>query len=145
MHEVRCAFAVCIPRTVRVAGLRLWLHLYFASRSTKESITAAAAVSALRRYKKCLQTFLSAFYHNNAASVSRSDYHVYMVLAYVMLFRLSELGMPRLSFLMAAQDSEKMYTLMSFMFNLEAMETWCKEEWCRSLDRKFVEVRRRRA
>jgi hypothetical protein len=88
------------------------------------------------------QVFLSSFYFNNASSTNRGDFNFYMVLAYVALFRLEEMGIARFRFLLNGLDTLKTHMLRSFMFNRDNMETWCKEEWCKCLDRKFVEVRR---
>jgi hypothetical protein len=65
---------------------------------------------------------------------------MYMVMGYIALFRLEELGMARFRFLLAGQDTLKMHMLLSFLFDASKVETWCKEEWCKYLDRKFVEV-----
>ena len=89
----------------------------------------------------CWQVALSAFYFNNSGSTNRGDYNMYMVMAYVAIFRLEELGMPRFKYLLNGLDTLKMHMLLSFLFNIDTVETWCKEEWCKSLDRKFVEVR----
>ena len=44
------------------------------------------------RFKRALKVFLSSFFYNNAAKCARSDYTMYMVLGYLALFRLKELG-----------------------------------------------------
>lgn len=88
-----------------------------------------------------LQVFLSAFYYNNASSTNRGDYNMYMVLAYVAIFRLEEMGVPRFRYLLNGLDTLKMHRLLSFLFDIDSINTWCKEEWCKSLDRKYVEVR----
>lgn len=41
------------------------------------------------------QVFLSSFYFNNSSKILRSDYTRYMILAYITLFRMEEMGMKR--------------------------------------------------
>jgi hypothetical protein len=90
----------------------------------------------------CLsQVFLSSFYFNNSSSTNRGDFNFYMVLAYVAIFRLEEMGIARFRFLLNGLDTLKTHMLLSFLFSRDNIETWCKEEWCKCLDRKYVEVR----
>lgn len=87
------------------------------------------------------QAFLSSFYFTNSGSTNRGDYHLYMVMAYVAIFRLEELGMARFRYLLNGLDTLKMHMLLTFLFSLDNVEAWFKEQWCKYLDRKFVEVR----
>lgn len=86
-----------------------------------------------------LQVFLSAFYFNNAASIQRSDYTRYMILTYVTLFRLNEMGHKRFRFLLLSQDATKVHHFLSFLFNLHNIKVWLKDEWCKYIDRTYLE------
>ena len=87
------------------------------------------------------QTLLSGFYFNNSGTASRSDYSMYSVIAYLALFRLSEMGFERFRFVLGGQEAHKMTGLLQWMFNLEVIQTWCVQDWCKAVDRAFVEVR----
>eukprot|EP01138_Halocafeteria_seosinensis_P006232 gb/GECG01006373.1/.p1 GENE.gb/GECG01006373.1/~~gb/GECG01006373.1/.p1 ORF type:complete len:910 (+),score=221.53 gb/GECG01006373.1/:1-2730(+) len=91
------------------------------------------------RYKKVLEVFLSALYHVSTNSLQRGDYTRLKIFAYLILFRLDELGMSKLSVLLNSQEVLTMVTLMEFVFDRPTLEKWCKEEWCKFLDRTFIE------
>lgn len=75
----------------------------------------------------------------STSALQRSDHTRLKIFAYLILFRLDELGMAKLSVLLNSQDSLTMCTLMEFMFDRPTVEKWCKEQWCKFLDRTFIE------
>lgn len=64
---------------------------------------------------------------------------MYSVVAYLVLFRLQEMGWRKLSVLLESQDAHKMFTLVSFVYDAAVMAQWVKEGLCKFLDRSYVE------
>ena len=64
---------------------------------------------------------------------------MYMVLAYLTLFRYDDIGARRFRGLLGGLDVTKMHILLRFLFDREAVKTWLLDEWCRALDREYVE------
>ena len=91
------------------------------------------------RYKDALKIFLSSFYYNNSGKTSRNDYTRYMVLGYLALFRLHELGFDRFRSFIMADEPLKMMVFLEFVFNEETLDITLKDELCRIFDRDFVE------
>ena len=85
------------------------------------------------------QVFLSSFYFNNSSRILRSDYTKYMILAYLTLFRMEEMGMKRFKFIMSSQDPTKVHHFLGYLFDLHNINVWLKDEWVKVLDRQFVE------
>lgn len=109
-----------------------------------EQPSARGAQAALTADHACaLQVFLSSFYFNNGSKAARSDYTMYMVLSYLVLFRLDELSFDTLRSIVMHHDPAQMHTLLSYLFDQPALEKWVKEEWIKILDIDFVEVRQR--
>lgn len=91
------------------------------------------------RYKKVLKIFLSSFYFNNSSKILRSDYTRYMILAYITLFRLEDMGMKRFRFLLSSQDATKVHHFLGYLYNMHNIDVWLKDEWVKVLDRRYVE------
>ncbi len=91
------------------------------------------------RYKKALKALLTSFYYNNGATTSRGDYTKYMVLSYLALYRLEELGMPGFSQIVYSQAAEKMHVFLSYLFDIPTIEKWVKDEWIKYYDLTYVE------
>jgi hypothetical protein len=91
------------------------------------------------RYKDALKIFLSSFYYNNSGKTSRNDYTRYMILGYLALFRLHELGFERFRSFIMADEPLKMMVFLEFVFNDETLDITLKDELCRIFDRDFVE------
>ena len=89
--------------------------------------------------EKALRVVLNALYTVKAAEVIRSDATRYRIIAYIVIFRLRELGMKKLEILIDSQDTAKMHIFLSFIFNESLVNEWIKESWCKFLDRLYVE------
>lgn len=89
--------------------------------------------------EKPLRVVLNALYTVKAADVMRSDVTRYRVIAYLVIFRLRELGMKKCEVLIDSQDTAKMHIFLSFIFNESYVNEWIKESWCKFLDRNYVE------
>ena len=91
------------------------------------------------RYKQPLKLFLSSFYYNNAGKTSRNDYTRYMVLGYLALFRLDELGWDRFRGFIMSDDPLKMMVLLEYLFNASTLTDFLKPELCKIFDAEFVD------
>jgi hypothetical protein len=69
------------------------------------------------RQKAGLNAFITNFYADNAAAVTRADNLLYTVMAYLAVFRLEDMGFPRFREIVLSQDSTKMVTMLSYLFN----------------------------
>ena len=93
----------------------------------------------VQRQARALRAFLNALYHLHSATLVRSDFTLFLVLSYLVLFRLPEMGMRRLGLLLDAVDAAKAYTLVAFAFDRATLDQWVVEQWAKFLDRSFVE------
>jgi len=91
------------------------------------------------RYKAALKALITSFYYVNSATTSRGDYTKYLILSYLALFRLEELGLENFRKLVDSQAPEKMHVFLSFVFSKELLEKWVKDEWIKHFDLNFVE------
>ena len=91
------------------------------------------------RYKQPLKLFLSSFYYNNAGKTSRNDYTRYMVLGYLALFRLDELGWDRFRAFIMSDDPLKMMVLLEYLFDESTLNDFLKPELCKIFDAEFVD------
>eukprot|EP00753_Platysulcus_tardus_P021293 PLAT8795.1.p1 GENE.PLAT8795.1~~PLAT8795.1.p1 ORF type:complete len:780 (-),score=486.96 PLAT8795.1:74-2413(-) len=89
--------------------------------------------------KKALKLFLSHFYHANSATVARSDYTLYMVFAYISLFRLAELGWDQFRVLVLSQDSVKMAAFLEYTFDAEVLGGALHDDFVLLFDPDYVE------
>jgi hypothetical protein len=69
------------------------------------------------RFKKLNKVNLTALYFKHGTEVSREDYHLYMVLSYLTLMRLEDMGVPVFRKFIFSQDYQKMFVWLSFIFN----------------------------
>lgn len=74
------------------------------------------------RYKDALRVFLKHYYNDMASSVLRVDYALYMVLGYLLLFRLDELGFDEFRQLTTSEDPTKMSHLLKYLIDWERVE-----------------------
>jgi hypothetical protein len=90
------------------------------------------------RYKEALKIFLSHLFADLAASIERNDYTLYMVLAFLLLFRLDELGFAAFRTLTAEQDPTKMCALLQYVTNWQRMEGQLTQDWRTVYDLKYI-------
>lgn len=74
------------------------------------------------RYKNAIRVFLKHYYNDMASSVLRSDFTLYMVLGYLLLFRLDELGFGEFRRLTSAEDPTKMAQLLTYLTDWQRVE-----------------------
>lgn len=91
------------------------------------------------RFKKLNKVNLTALYFKHGTEVSREDYHLYMVFSYLTIMRLEDMSIPVFRKFVFSQDHQKMFVWLSFIFNVQTLNKWMKEEWCRIFDEQYVE------
>jgi len=91
------------------------------------------------RYKKPLKVFLLNFYHDNSGTTLRSDYTMYMVLAYLAIFRLKELGFDNFRPFIMSQEPSKMHVFLTYLWDEKNIYGPIKNEWLTVFDADFIE------
>lgn len=91
------------------------------------------------RYRELLRALLTQFLNANASRVSRNDYTKFMVVAYLAMFRLDEMGAPAFTALVGALEPTSMHVLLSYLFDKATLQDTLKDEWTRLLDEDFVQ------
>eukprot|EP00614_Pseudopedinella_elastica_P003765 CAMPEP_0172604728 /NCGR_PEP_ID=MMETSP1068-20121228/24984_1 /TAXON_ID=35684 /ORGANISM="Pseudopedinella elastica, Strain CCMP716" /LENGTH=704 /DNA_ID=CAMNT_0013406897 /DNA_START=1 /DNA_END=2115 /DNA_ORIENTATION=+ len=82
---------------------------------------------------------MSQFYNDMAASVLRADYTLYLVLAYLTLFRLEELTFTEYRKFIESQEPDKMSVFLSYTFDTEHLTNTVKWDWLKIFDLEYVE------
>lgn len=92
------------------------------------------------RYRELLKSLLALFLSSNSSRVSRNDYTKFMIVSYLAVFRLEEIGVASFSALVAVLEPTSMHVLLTFLFDRETLLGPIKREWVRVLDEAFVET-----
>lgn len=69
------------------------------------------------RQRRGIDAFITNFYADKAASISRNDMLLYTVFAYLAVFRLEDLGFKKFSEFILSQDPSKMFNFTDYLFN----------------------------
>eukprot|EP00930_Biecheleria_cincta_P025545 TRINITY_DN18174_c0_g3_i1.p1 TRINITY_DN18174_c0_g3~~TRINITY_DN18174_c0_g3_i1.p1 ORF type:complete len:779 (+),score=200.10 TRINITY_DN18174_c0_g3_i1:34-2337(+) len=93
------------------------------------------------RYQRFLVVFVTSFFYKCPAKALRTERTLYMALAYLVFFRLEDLGIPEFrQFLLCGHGSlPAVLALMEYALNVEELEKWAKVEWCRHYDVEYIE------
>lgn len=91
------------------------------------------------RYRELLRALLTQFLNANASRVSRNDYTKFMIVSYLAMFRLDEMGVPAFAALVGSLEPTSMHVLLSYLFNKATLQGTLKDEWTRLLDEDFVQ------
>lgn len=91
------------------------------------------------RYREVLRPMLAIFLDTHASQVSRADYTKYLIMGYLAMFRLEELGAVAFAQLALAHQPASMHTFLSFLFDPEALRGTLRAQWTCILDVDFVE------
>jgi hypothetical protein len=92
------------------------------------------------RYQKFLKLFVTSFLYKDTG-VQRSDQTLYMVLGYLLFFRLEELGAEEFrKFMFCGIGSPPaLNAILQYSFSEEDLNKWVKMEWCKIYDIKYIE------
>jgi len=91
------------------------------------------------RYKQFLRIFVTGFLYKNPATAQRSDQTLYTVLAYLLIFRLRELGKNELKNFVMTASPPAMLAFLQFAASKKDLEDWVKMEWCKIYDIEYIE------
>ncbi|ETV67092.1 hypothetical protein, variant 1 [Aphanomyces astaci] len=92
------------------------------------------------RYKDVLKVVLSNFYQDNSAKCSRNDYTKFLIMGYLALFRLDEIGMAGFHGFVSTHNPTAMHVFLAYLFDDAILHGPVKAEWLRLLDQEFVET-----
>ncbi|GMF40086.1 unnamed protein product [Phytophthora fragariaefolia] len=92
------------------------------------------------RYRELLRPMLTIFLDSHSSQVSRLDYTKFLIMGYLAMFRLEELGTPVFSGLALALQPTSMYAFISYIFDPEELRGALHAQWARVLDAEFVET-----
>ena len=90
------------------------------------------------RYKEPLKIFLVHLFSDLTAKLDRKDYTLYMVLAFLLLFRIDELTFHSFAALIADQNPTAMCELLHYITHWETLEGQLMQDWCTVYDGEFV-------
>ncbi|KAG7376659.1 hypothetical protein PHYPSEUDO_012945 [Phytophthora pseudosyringae] len=92
------------------------------------------------RYRELLRPMLTLFLDSHSSQVSRTDYTKFLIIGYLAIFRLEELGTTAFAGLALALQPTSMHTFLSYLFNPEELRGTLQGQWTRVLDAEFVET-----
>ncbi|KAG3234155.1 hypothetical protein PI124_g20788 [Phytophthora idaei] len=92
------------------------------------------------RYRELLRPMLTMFLDSHSSQVSRTDYTKFLIMGYLAMFRLEELGTSAFAGLALALQPTSMHTFLSYIFNPEQLRGMLQDQWTRVLDAEFVET-----
>ncbi|KAK1793605.1 hypothetical protein P4O66_011985, partial [Electrophorus voltai] len=90
-------------------------------------------------HRKLLDIVVNAFYVHNGKSLLKADRNQFLVVCYLAMFHLEELGLEKFSALLKSLDSSKMHKFLSFFFDANNLSTWIFGEWSQIYDAVYVE------
>lgn len=93
------------------------------------------------RYQKFLRLFVTSFMYKCPSQALRAEQPFYTVLAYLLFFRLEELGVVefRQFFVSGCVQATASLELLRYALNQEELEKWVKMEWCKLYDMSYIE------
>lgn len=93
------------------------------------------------RYQKFLKLFVTSFLYKCPALALRTEQTLYTILAYLMFFRLDELGVAEFRELLncGAGTMSSLLAMLQYALSVEELEKWVKVEWCKIYDVDYVE------
>jgi len=91
------------------------------------------------RCKAALKVFMACFFNDMSARVLRSDYTMYMILAYLSVFRLKELTIPEYRKFVLSIDPDKMVNFLEYVFCASTLEkSGVVAYWTKVFDPDYV-------
>jgi hypothetical protein len=93
----------------------------------------------VNRYRDFLKRLNKAIFKVNATSTNSNDSYPFMIVAYLAVFRLDELGIKNFRKIVETQEALKMHVLLQFLLNEGTLREHVQESWCEVYDFEFVE------
>ncbi|NXH10270.1 CFA99 protein, partial [Bucco capensis] len=89
-------------------------------------------------YKSLLDVVVNAFYVRDGRYCLIAEKNLYIVICYLAIFQLEELGLQHFSRIVKSLDIAKMQKFLRFFFNALYLNTWIKDEWSHFYDSLYV-------
>ncbi|KAF4084030.1 hypothetical protein AMELA_G00123990 [Ameiurus melas] len=90
-------------------------------------------------HRKLLDIVINVFYDQKGKYFLKADRNHFVVVSYLAMFTLEDLGLEQFSTIIRSLDSSKMYKFLSFFFNVTNLTTWIHGEWSKLYDATYVE------
>ncbi|KAJ7324494.1 hypothetical protein JRQ81_017514 [Phrynocephalus forsythii] len=90
------------------------------------------------QYKSLLDVVVNAFYIRDGKHCLQSERNMYVVVCYLAIFLLEELGLQQFSKIIKSMDTAKICKFLRFLFNTMNLNTWIKDEWSHLYDSIYV-------
>eukprot|EP00971_Amphidinium_carterae_P075295 1488114-Amphidinium_carterae.1 len=93
------------------------------------------------RFKKFLKLFVVSFLHRSPSVAIRAEQSLYTVLAYMLFFRLDELGVNEYrNFMFSGVGTiPALHCMIQYALSEEELNKWVKEEWIKAYDKRYIE------
>ncbi|KAJ8317728.1 hypothetical protein KUTeg_005632 [Tegillarca granosa] len=92
------------------------------------------------RYSSIMQVVMDGFFAKDGRNTLRSEQNLYIVICYLAVFRLDELGMIHFKKFVSSQDVNRMYRFLNFFLNEKNLITWIKDGWEKFYEHEFVQI-----
>ncbi|XP_053488505.1 cilia- and flagella-associated protein 99 [Ictalurus furcatus] len=109
------------------------------NRPSAEQIFITDTVYGCIVHRKLLDIVIKVFYDQEGKYFLKADRNHFVVVAYLAMFTLEDLGLEQFSTIIRSLDSSKMYKFLSFFFNVTNLTTWIHGEWSKLYDATYVE------
>ncbi|KAF5892555.1 cilia- and flagella-associated protein 99 [Clarias magur] len=111
----------------------------FVNRSPAEQLFITDAVYGCLVHRKLLDIVINSFYDEQGKYYLKAERNLFVVVSYLAIFHLDDLGLDQFSTIIKSLDNSKMYKFMSFFFNVSNLTTWIRGEWSQLYDATYVE------
>jgi hypothetical protein len=93
----------------------------------------------VNRYRDLLKRLNKAIFKVNATSTNSNDSYPFMIISYLVMFRLDELGLKHFRKIVETQEALKMLVLLQFVLNEQTLREFVSESWKEIYDFEFIE------
>ncbi|XP_058606173.1 cilia- and flagella-associated protein 99 isoform X4 [Onychostoma macrolepis] len=90
-------------------------------------------------HKKLLDVVVNIFYNHHGKKLFRVDRNLFIVVCYLAMFCLDDLGLDNFSRIIKSLDISKMHKFLSFFFNISNLTTHIQREWSHIYDAVVVD------
>ncbi|XP_066497031.1 cilia- and flagella-associated protein 99 isoform X2 [Hoplias malabaricus] len=90
-------------------------------------------------HRRLLDVVVNVFYDRNGKSVFKADRNQFVVVCFLAMFHLDDLGLEQFSRIIKSLDASKMHKFLTFFFNITNLTTWIPGEWSQIYDAAYVE------
>jgi hypothetical protein len=94
----------------------------------------------VNRYRDLLKRLNKAIFKVNATSTNSNDSIPFMIMSYLIIFRLDELSQKHFRKIIETQEPLKMHVLLQFVLNEGTLREHVQASWCELYDFEFVDT-----